>query len=92
MMTYKENVKAILECFFTGFKEEIIDSACDRILDIQQKPPKTAHWIEHNPKDGLSWVGPMYECSRCHCYAASESNFCPRCGSKMTEQESEDNQ
>ncbi len=34
-MTYKDNVKAILECFFSGFKEEIIDSACDRILELK---------------------------------------------------------
>ena len=32
-MTYKENITAILECYFTGFKEEIIDSACNRILE-----------------------------------------------------------
>lgn len=32
-MTYKENIRAILECYFTGFKEEIIDSACNRILE-----------------------------------------------------------
>ena len=32
-MTYKENIKAILECSFAGFKEEIIDSACNRILE-----------------------------------------------------------
>ena len=35
-MTYKENITAILECYFTGFKKEIIDSACNRILE--QKP------------------------------------------------------
>ena len=32
-MTYKENIKAILECYFTGFKDEIIESACNRILE-----------------------------------------------------------
>lgn len=32
-MTYKENITAILECYFTGFKKEIIDSACSRILE-----------------------------------------------------------
>lgn len=32
-MIYKENITAILECYFTGFKKEIIDSACDRILE-----------------------------------------------------------
>jgi len=32
-MTHKENITAILECYFTGFKKEIIDSACNRILE-----------------------------------------------------------
>ena len=32
-MTYKENITAILECYFPGFKKEIIDSACSRILE-----------------------------------------------------------
>lgn len=32
-MTYKENIRAILECNFNGFKDEIIDAACDRILE-----------------------------------------------------------
>ena len=32
-MTYKDNIMAILECYFTGFKKEIIDSACNRILE-----------------------------------------------------------
>lgn len=30
---YEDNIKAILECYFTGFKEEIINSACERILE-----------------------------------------------------------
>lgn len=34
-MSYKENITAILECFFAGFTEEIIDSACDRILELE---------------------------------------------------------
>jgi len=33
-MTDKENITAILECYFTGFKKEIIDSACNRILEL----------------------------------------------------------
>jgi len=34
-MTYKESLTAILECHFTGFKKEIIDSACNRILELE---------------------------------------------------------
>ena len=50
-MTHKENITAILECYFAGFKEEIIDSACNRILE---QDPKTGHWIpvsERLPED-----------------------------------------
>ena len=38
-MTYKENIMAILECNFAGFKKEIIESACNRILE---QDPNTA--------------------------------------------------
>ena len=42
-MTYKQNITAILECYFAGFKEEIIDSACNRILEQKlEQEPKTA--------------------------------------------------
>ena len=33
-MTYEENVRAILECNFVGFKEEIIDTATQRICEL----------------------------------------------------------
>ena len=39
-MTTEQNIRAILECNFAGFKEEIIDSACNRILEQE---PKTGH-------------------------------------------------
>lgn len=34
MMTYEENVRAILETHFAGYKEEVIESAVKRIMDI----------------------------------------------------------
>ena len=37
-MTRKENIRAILECYFTGFKDVIIDSACERIYELEQEP------------------------------------------------------
>lgn len=36
-MTYKENITAILKCCFAGFKEEIIEGACNRILELAPK-------------------------------------------------------
>lgn len=35
-MTYKENITAILECHFTGFKQEIIDNAVNCILALSE--------------------------------------------------------
>jgi hypothetical protein len=39
-MTLKENIRAILECNFPGIKNEIIDVAVERIMEISyiQKP------------------------------------------------------
>ena len=34
MMTYEENVRAILETHFAGYKEEVIESAVKKIMDI----------------------------------------------------------
>lgn len=36
-MTYEQNVKAILETNFSGFKEEIIDIACKLICMLETK-------------------------------------------------------
>ena len=36
-MTYEENIKAILQCWFTGFKEEIIEGATNRILEVTEQ-------------------------------------------------------
>ncbi len=30
-MTIEKSIRAILECYFAGYKEEIIDSCCNRI-------------------------------------------------------------
>ena len=34
MLTTKENIRAILECNFAGFKDEYIENALDRIMEI----------------------------------------------------------
>lgn len=35
MLSYVDNVKAILECHFPGFKGEIIDNACTMICKLK---------------------------------------------------------
>ena len=37
-MTREENIKAILECNFAGFKEEIINIAAKSICELEQEP------------------------------------------------------
>lgn len=34
-LDFKSNVKAILECNFAGFKDEIIENACKLICDLK---------------------------------------------------------
>lgn len=75
-MTYKENITAILECYFTGFKKEIIDSACNRILE--QEPCGDAI-SRQAVKD---WFCTNY-CSECETLHDTQTNYCPDCGAKM---------
>ena len=37
-MTREENIRAILECNFSGFKDEIIDIAVKNIMSLSQEP------------------------------------------------------
>lgn len=62
-MTYKENVTAILECNFAGFKQEIIDIAVDCIMTLSEN---NREWIPISsineiPKEGAYWVTFEYE-------------------------------
>lgn len=61
-MTHKENIMAILECYFGGFKKGIIDSACNRILEQE---PKTEHWIpvsERLPEEKGEYLVTYHPC------------------------------
>ena len=40
MLTYEENVRAVLETHFSGFKDEIIDSAVNSIMRIKTQEEK----------------------------------------------------
>jgi len=77
-MTYKENITAILECCFAGFKEEIIEAACNRILGLK---PKTGHWIRVDKT--------KVKCSECEIthmiaqYPNGKIDWCPNCGAIM---------
>lgn len=87
-MTYKENIKAILECCFAGFKEEIIEAACNRILEIEQK---TGHWIMTSDYyTGAYGTIDYVKCSCCGKDSLEEGNFCPNCGAKMVEPKESD--
>lgn len=50
MATMRNNIMAILECYFAGYKDEVIESAADRIL----------YQIEIQPADELYSNGVKY--------------------------------
>lgn len=41
-MSYEDNVRAILESNFTGFKDEIIDAVVDKICSLEAEPCECA--------------------------------------------------
>lgn len=84
-MTNKENITAILECYFAGFKKEIIDSACNRILEQE---PKTGHWIVETG-DRETGYGGCTMCSECSGEGNTEMDYCPHCGAKMESEDKE---
>lgn len=82
-MTYRKYITAILETCFAGFKEEMIECACNRILEYK---PKVGHWIE----DADTWIDIFpavhgYRCSECKALNAYDDSYCPNCGIKMEE-------
>lgn len=85
MLTYEQNVKAILECIFAGYKDELIDIACRMICtlkDTEEQKLKIGHWI-YDEKSDLS------KCSICSAYCPHdelgriETHYCSCCGAKM---------
>ena len=87
-MTYRDNIKAILECYFQGFKEEIIESACNRIVEQEN----IGRWIK-TPK-AVMGEGYMWFCDNCEHQVYQDSSrpypsekYCPNCGAKMKEQQ-----
>lgn len=82
-MTYAQNVESIIRTHFSGFQDEIIDSAVESILKLQYKPEvKKGAWI-HEPKlsnDDFS----LYTCNRCGTIVGNNTlRYCFNCGAKM---------
>lgn len=53
-MTREENIRAILECNFSGTKEELIDIAVKNIMALSQEPCESIHGSTYG---GVSWGG-----------------------------------
>lgn len=47
-MTFEQNVRAILESNFAGFKDEIIDIACKRIYELTNPYDRVLKIIDEN--------------------------------------------
>ncbi len=81
-MTREENIRAILECNFAGFKDDIIDIAVKRICELEQEPRKG----EWQLTDDEMFV----YCPFCHETEYERPidaswKYCPDCGARMEE-------
>lgn len=85
-MTYKENVMAILETCFAGFKEELIEAAADRINELDRTGGNVcvSRWkgnlfFGHYPNEF------RFVCSNCNGKIDIMTRYCPHCGCRMVD-------
>lgn len=83
LMIIHDNVKAILECNFAGFKDEIIENATERITDLHITE-RCGRWIHLDSDTDI--------CSECAYWRnkneqglISRYTYCPNCGARMEE-------
>ena len=78
---------AVLECNFTGFKDEIIERVTKKIMDYKD-PAKHGRWIgESLPiktlKGEIGGAVTRITCSVCGKISIVRSDYCPNCGARM---------
>lgn len=86
-MTKENNIRAILETNFAGFREDIIESAVKMIMGLEARHGQwidcglySSHLLHHE-----------WECSSCHGHVIDIGRpwyvYCPNCGAKMRNEE-----
>ena len=88
-MTREQNIRAILESNFAGFKDEIIDVAVKNIMALSENK---GEWIAQD----IHNCHTDFKCSKCgyihsfmHLYGkpTADYTYCPNCGAKMESEE-----
>ena len=69
-MTLEHNITAILESYFSGFKDELIEACTQRIMEQ----------IERQADTPQTRKGYMWTCPKCGTENHSDFNRCPCCG------------
>jgi len=86
-MNTETYIRAVLECNFAGFKDEVIETAVKRIMEhVDKNEPKHGRWLPYE-FGNERW----HKCSVCG--VADEyinsfgleaiRNYCPNCGARM---------
>ena len=81
MMDFRNNVRAILESHFSGFQEEIIDSATNRICELSGDNASCKR---------LKKKVCAFYCSCCNASIKEFDNYCRWCGRKIIEDKKEE--
>lgn len=79
-MTREQNVRAILETIFSESKDELVDIAVKKIIELSPQRSK-GHW-EYNGSLWCPWT-----CSDCGYENEEQTDYCPGCGLDMRESE-----
>ena len=82
----KETIVEMRDNNGTGTQQEVCKFLTN-LMDVLEKQmqEQTGHWIDH--QEGR-WI--YAQCSECGTVHDTQTNFCPNCGVRMVEQESED--
>ena len=82
MLTYEQNVRAIIECCFSESREELHGIAVKRILELydDRRRNEVGEWVLEPTKCGLNGER-VWKCANCGTLTVCYGNYCHNCGS-----------
>lgn len=90
VVTFDTDIWDIEQCqFLSNFlqKQFLNNKIVFKLKGVDLKIKEKGHWIEHPHERGNNWEYSCYECSKCHSWSHSDTDYCPNCGIGMESEE-----